>query len=457
MKEKKKAPVEVGKVYTVNITDIGSHGEGVGKFCDFTVFVSGALPEEKVEVKITTVKKNYAKGNLLDIVIPSAGRIQPECPYFPRCGGCQLLHLDYERQLAWKQSRVEHLIRTIGQSSAPVYPVVGMERPNGYRNKMQLPVGKDKDQVKCGFYVSGSHRIVDVTHCLIQDAGNNRLLQAVHRIMHEYDIRPYEESSHSGDIRHVIGRTSRWGLMAIIVTKDEQLPQVNVWIEELRKQVPELVAIYHNVQPKRSNVILGNKTELIWGEERLPANIDCLKFMLSPGSFFQVNPEQTEKLYQLVLQEAALTGQELVIDAYCGTGTISLFLAQQAKQVIGIEIFAPAIADAKENAEINKVRNADFIVGDATVMMPKLAAQGLQPEVIVMDPARAGCTEEVLQAVAGMQPQRLVYVSCNPATLARDVAILAELGYELQHVTPVDMFPHTTHVECVALMTRVES
>lgn len=456
MKAKKMVPVETGKVYTIDITDVGSHGEGVGKFCDFTVFVSGALPGEQVEAKIIVVKKNYAKGQLIDIVTPSAGRIQSPCPYFPRCGGCQLLHWDYEQQLAWKRSRVEHLIRTVGKSSAPVRPVVGMERPNAYRNKMQLPIGKDKSEVKCGFYAAGSHRIVDMEHCLIQDAGNNRLLQAVRRIMQDYGMPHYEESSHSGDIRHVIGRTADDGLMAIIVTKSEQLPQQNVWIEELRQQIPELVAIYHNIQPKRSNVILGDETKLIWGAERLPAHIGHLKFMLSPGSFFQVNPEQTEKLYRLALQEAALTGTELVIDAYCGTGTISLFLAQQARRVIGIEIFAPAIADARKNAVVNQVHHAEFIVGDATEVMPELAAQGLQPDVIVMDPARAGCTEEVLQAAAGMQPKRMVYVSCNPATLARDVAILADLGYELQHVTPVDMFPHTTHVETVSLMTRVK-
>lgn len=450
-----KPPVENGKTYKITIHDIGSHGEGIGQYEDFTVFVPHALPGETVEVKIDTLKKNYAKGTCIRRITETVTRTQPTCSYYPECGGCQLQHFDYAAQLDWKRNRVQTLIERIGGITVEVQPVLGMETPYDYRNKMQMPVGGTVHDSRIGFYAAGSHRIIDMEYCAIQDEANNQILQAVRQTLAILSIEPYNEQSHTGVIRHIIGRTGTHGTMVIIVTATKTLPHAKQWISELRRRLPKLRSLYHNYQPEKNNIIMGNQSTLLWGEGQLVAHIDDLQFHLSPGSFFQVNPKQTEVLYKTALEYAQLTGIETVIDAYCGTGTISLFLARHAKHVIGIEIFAPAIADACFNARQNQITNAEFIVGDATQEMPKLAAKGIRPAVIVMDPARAGCTPEVLQAVMKMSPERIVYVSCNPATLARDLATLTT-QYDIRRVQPVDMFPHTTHIECVCLLERVK-
>jgi len=289
----------------------------------------------------------------------------------------------------------------------------------------------------------------------LQDPATNRLLAAVRKIRAELSTEPYDERTGTGVLRHVVGRTGEGGkVMAILVTATRELPDKERWIERLREEVPELVSLYQNIQKERTNVILDKTMKHLWGHEVLAAIIGDLRFALSPGSFFQVNPVQTRVLYETALQAAQLTGQETVIDAYCGTGTISLFLARRAKRVIGVEKFAPAVKDARNNARLNGLENASFIAGDTAEILPQLAAQGVTPEVIVMDPARAGCDEKVLATVADWQPSRIVYVSCNPATLARDAAYLAARGYAVTYVQPVDMFPHTTHIETVALLSR---
>lgn len=455
MKKINAVPVALGRDYPITIHDLGSHGEGVGRYEGFTVFVTGALPGETVRATILTLKKKYAVGDLREIITASPDRVTPPKGYYPEVGIYPLVTWDYEAQLRWKRERVAHLLTHIGGIDVAVEPVIGMADPFHYRNKIQVPVGLRDGRPAIGFYERQSHDIVDMTTCLLQDPATNRLLAAVRKIRAELATEPYDERTGTGVLRHVVGRTGEGGkVMAILVTATRELPDKERWIERLREEVPELVSLYQNIQKERTNVILGKTMKHLWGHEVLAATIGDLRFALSPGSFFQVNPVQTRVLYETALQAARLTGQETVIDAYCGTGTISLFLARQAKRVIGVEKFAPAVKDARNNARLNGLENASFIAGDTAEILPQLAAQGITPGVIVMDPARAGCDEKVLATVADWQPSRIVYVSCNPATLARDAAYLAARGYAVTYVQPVDMFPHTTHIETVALLSR---
>ncbi len=449
-------PVRVGEEVTISVRDLGVHGEGIGSVDGFTVFVPGALPGEIVAAKITLVKKAYAVGRLTDISEPSPARVPPACSVYELCGGCQLSHLSYEGQLAAKRRRVADVLARIGgYPSVLVRPVLAAKHPFGYRNKTAIPVGGEPGAPVLGYYRQGSHDIVPVSSCALLQAPHNRLLAFAKDFMTRHQIAPYNEKTGKGSVRHILSRTGENGrLMAVIVTATEALPCEPEWIREIRDAVPECVSLWHNVQPGRGNVILGKKIRLLWGKETLAASLGGLRFSVSPFSFFQVNPAQAEILYETALTYANLTGIETVIDAYCGTGTITLALAKKAAHVIGIEIVAPAIADAKENSKKNKIGNAEFFVGDAAKLMPKLLADGTRPDVIVMDPVRAGCDEKVLEAAAQMSPARIVYVSCNPATFARDAARLRELGYKLKEVTPVDMFPQTTHVEVVGLFEK---
>ena len=455
MKKINAVPVALGRDYPITIHDLGSHGEGVGRYEGFTVFVAGALPGETVRATILTLKKKYAVGDLREIITASPDRVTPPEGYYPEVGIYPLVTWNYAAQLRWKRARVAHLLTHIGDIDVVVEPVIGMADPFHYRNKIQVPVGLRDGRPAIGFYERQSHDIVDMTTCLLQDPATNRLLAAVRKIRAELSTEPYDERTGTGVLRHVVGRTGEGGkVMAILVTATRELPDKERWIERLREEVHELVSLYQNIQKERTNVILGKTMKHLWGHEVLAAIIGDLRFALSPGSFFQVNPVQTRVLYETALQAAQLTGQETVIDAYCGTGTISLFLARRAKRVIGVEKFAPAVKDARNNARLNGLENASFIAGDTAEILPQLAAQGVTPEVIVMDPARAGCDEKVLATVADWQPSRIVYVSCNPATLARDAAYLAARGYAVTYVQPVDMFPHTTHIETVALLSR---
>jgi len=435
------APVKFGDEVLVTIHGIGSSGEGVGRVDDFTVFVPFALPGETVRVAINMVKKTYATGRLLEIVTMAPNRIDASCDLYGFCGGCQLQHITYEGQLSLKTQKVKDVIERIGhQNPDLVKPALGPKDPWAYRNKMQMPVGGTKGDIQMGFYAMGSHDIVQGTNCPIQDEGNNIIAQACYQIAKEFDIEPYDEHTGKGILRHVIGRIGQSGWMIILVTATDYLPHREKLVEKLNS--------------KRTNVILGPKNNILYGDGTITDHIKDLQFTLSPHSFFQVNPEQTTVLYDQALEYADLKGDETVIDAYCGTGTISLFLAHKAKHVIGIEIVEPAIINARENARNNGYDNTEFIVADAAVEMPKLYNAGVRPDVIVFDPIRAGCKEEVLTSAASMEPKRIVYVSCNPATMARDIEILTHYGYELQEVQPVDMFPMTAHVEAVALLTR---
>ena len=451
-------PVKAGAEYIVNISSLGSSGEGVGRVSDFTVFVNGALPGEEVKAKITEVKKTYAIGKLMEVVKASPERIKPACPIYAECGGCQLQHISYEGQMQVKRQQVKDAMERIGhQKDLTVLPVLGAENPWHYRNKVAFPVGKEKGKTIIGCFAQGTHKIIDASNCLIQDELNNDAINAVKEIIDKLGIPAYNEDTHTGVMRHVVARTGMKGqLMVVLVTATQELKRKKEIIKMLRSRLPQMVSLQQNIQTYRNNVILGRETKLLWGRPTIKAKLGKFAFNVSARSFFQVNTRQAEVLYDTALEYAQLTGKETVIDAYCGTGTISLYLAQKARKVYGVEIVSPAIKDAEKNARENNVRNAEFIVGDCTKVMPRLYKQGVRPDVVVVDPPRAGCTEAVLQTFASMQPKRIVYVSCNPATLARDIEIMAKLGYKAKKVQPVDMFSHSSHVESVCLINRVE-
>ena len=448
------AQVRIHEAYTVAIRDLGVHGEGIGSVDGFTVFVPGALPGETVTAEITLLKKSYALGKLLSVEQKSPFRVVPECPVYENCGGCQLSHLTYEGQLDMKYRRVKDVIERIaGESGKLVRPVLPAAHSFAYRNKMAVPAGLVKGEAALGCYRQGSHDIISVSSCAIQKEENNRLLRFARRFIEKYGISVYDEKTRKGSLRHVLGRVGDDGkMMAVLVTASETLPEEKRWIEEMQKELPEVVSLWHNIQPKPGNTILGAKIRHLWGRETLTASLCGLQFEISPYSFFQVHKEQAEILYEKALEYADLKGEETVIDAYCGTGTISLCLAKKAKWVIGIEIVKPAIEDAKKN----HMANTEFYAADAGKLMPQLYRKGLVPDVIVMDPVRAGCSEEVLKAAADMKPKRIVYVSCNPATFARDAKILKSEGYEIKEIQPVDMFPQTMHVETVALLYKLD-
>jgi len=451
-----KLPVEQGKQYNLTINSLGTSGEGVGRIEGFTVFVEGGLPHEELTVKITEVKKSYATGQLVKIVKASPDRVEPACGIYKECGGCQLQHMSYEAQLKAKQQQVKDAMERIGHlKDLPVLPTIGSDEPWNYRNKVAFPVGREKGKMIIGCFAKGTHRIIDASDCLIQDKLNNEAICAVREVIDKLGIPAYNEDRHTGVMRHVVARTGKKGqLMVVLVTATKQLTREKEIIKMLRSRLPQMVSLQQNIQTYRNNVILGRETKLLWGRPTIKAQLGKFNFNVSARSFFQVNTKQAEVLYDTALEFAQLTGNETVIDAYCGTGTISLYLAQKARKVYGVEIVSPAIKDAEKNARENNVKNAEFIVGDCTKVMPRLYKQGIRPDVIVVDPPRAGCTEVVLKTFANMKPNRIVYVSCNPATLARDLEILDKLGYKAEKVQPVDMFVASSHVESVALITR---
>ena len=449
-------PVCKGRTYELQIDRLGTSGEGVGRYENFTVFVPNALPGENVSVIIEEVKNSYARGRIKQILHESVDRVAPLCELYEECGGCQLQHFSYEAQLRAKRAQVVDALTHIGKfPQIPVMETLRAEEPWNYRNKMQFPIGRNSGKIVIGCFAQGSHRIINTENCHIQRAENNDLANAAREIAEQLHIPVYNEDTHKGVLRHIVGRVGRSNdLMAVIVTATKQLPRAKDFVRMMRERLPNLVSVHQNIQTYRNNVIMGRDTQLLWGRPTIIDSLGRLNFHISPRSFFQVNTRQAERLYEQALAYADLHGTETVIDAYCGTGTITLFLAQKARKVYGIEIVQPAILDARKNARDNHIKNAEFIVGDATTVMPALYKQGIRPDVVVVDPPRAGCTETVLRTFANMKPQRIVYVSCNPATLARDLAILKELGYLAQEVQPVDLFPQTSHVENVCLLRK---
>lgn len=454
---KGKVPVSINKIYEVKITGLGQSGEGVGRYENFTIFVPNALPNEIVNVQIDLVKKNYATGSIKSFVKKSSQRVEPICPIYEKCGACQLQHYEYTAQLEAKKQKVLDMMEHIAlKKGAKILDTLEAQEPFYYRNKMQFPLGKTKKGIIVGCYQRGSHHIIDTKHCYIQKDTNNKIASVVRDMAEKFKLSIYDEKNHFGLFRHVVGRVNRdeTEAMVILVITQMKIPKEKEIIKYLVDNIPNLKTVVLNINRGKNNIIMGETNRIIYGKGYITDRLGDLHFKISPLSFFQVNTQQAEKLYETALDFANLTGKEIVIDGYCGTGTISLFLAQKAKKVYGIEIVKDAISDAIKNARDNKIKNSEFLVGDAQKIMPRLYKMGIRADVIVTDPPRAGSSIEVLKTYAAMKPKRIVYVSCNPATLARDVKILDELGYKLIKIKPVDMFPQTGHVECVALIER---
>lgn len=499
--------MQKNEIIELAIEDIGADGEGIGKYDGMTFFVKDALIGDRIQARITKLKKNYGYARVESILEPSKCRVEPACSLHKRCGGCQIQAMDYQSQLAFKANKVRnHLIRLGGFDAEFVdtvmEPIVGMETPYRYRNKAQFPIGKDKEgNIIAGFYAARTHSIIPVEDCKLGVPVNQEILEAVLSYMRENHVEPYDELRGKGLVRHVLiryGFTTK-EIMVCLILNGKKLPAADKLVEKLCK-IDGMTSISINVNQKNTNVILGDVTENIWGQpyitdyihlrtcenpesaeketqnaegravEEFALTDTAIAYHISPQSFYQVNPVQTEKLYSLALAYAGLTGKETVWDLYCGIGTISLFLAGKAGKVYGVEIVPQAIEDAKSNAKLNGITNAEFFVGKAEEVLPEFyekhstgadgGASGngtkdmLHPDVIVVDPPRKGCDEKCLSTMLKMHPERIVYVSCDSATLARDLRILCDGGYTLKKVRPVDQFANTTHVETVAMMQR---
>ncbi len=474
-------------IITVTIEDMGVDGEGIGKADSFTFFIKDAIIGDVVEAKVMKAKKSYAYARLMKIITPSPHRAEPVCEFHKQCGGCQIQALDYKSQLEFKHNKVRnHMLRIGGFSNElldnVMEPIVGMENPYHYRNKAQFPVGLSKDgEIITGFYAGRTHSIISNTDCALGVAENKAILEILISYMKENNIQPYDEKNGKGLVRHILirkGFTTNEIMVCIIINEDlyykKRLPNEDKLIEAL-KAVKGMTSISVNINTENTNVIMGNKCRTVWGESTIKdvihmrtleeinsgkdtladENREGIVFTISPLSFYQVNPVQTEKLYSLALDYAGLTGNETVWDLYCGIGTISLFMAKRAKQVYGIEIIEQAIDDARNNAKNNDINNAEFYVGKAEEVLPKLyETQGIYADVICVDPPRKGCDEACLETMVKMSPKRIVYVSCDSATLARDLKYLCEKGYEIEKMRAVDQFGHTVHVESVVLLSR---
>ena len=441
-----------GKIYSGTVEGYTSEGQGVVRLDGAVVFVPGTIRGEEIDLRITKVMKTAAAGELVKLRTPSPERTAPECPYFGRCGGCQFQHMSYQEELWAKRQRVEDALRRLGGSDVPIEGILGAKDPLHYRNKSQYPVGADGS---IGFYQLRSHKVVPIRRCLIQSEVSDAAAEAVGVWARRYKVPPYDETTGKGLLRHIYIRVNRKGeSLCCVVVNGRQVPREPELVALIRAAAPKTVGVVLNSNTRRGNVILGEKYRTLWGQDFLMDTLRGLTFKLSVPSFYQVNRDQAEVLYGKALDYAALTGKETVLDLYCGTGTITLCLARQAKRAIGAEIVAPAIEDARENAERNGIGNVEFFRGDASDIAAKLEAEGLRPDVITVDPPRKGLAPDVIASVAGMAPERVVYFSCDPATLGRDVKLFAGLGYQARRATAVDMFPGTAHVETVVQLVR---
>ncbi len=446
--------VEKNKCYTMLVDDLGNEGEGIGKIDGFTVFVERALPQEEIEVLIVKVKKSFAYGKLQKIIKASPERVVPRCKIAAQCGGCQLQHLSYKGQLQYKTKKVKNALQKIANiESVEVLPTLGMEDCWRYRNKVQFPVGSD---LKIGFYGKRSHRIINTEKCFLQYEISDTIIEIIREFLKEYSISTYDENTHKGLLRHILIKVgfSTGQIMVCLVINGKQFPHKEKLIEHLQS-IKGMTSIVLNYNTEKTNVILGKQNQVLWGKEYIVDTIGKLEFEISPLSFFQVNPIQTKKLYQKAFEFADINSQETVLDLYCGIGTMSLFFAQKAKHVVGIEIVEQAIIDAKKNANRNQISNVEFLQGATEDIIPILYKKGIQADVVVLDPPRKGCDKKVLYTILNINPQKIVYVSCDPATMARDIKLLE--NYEVKIVQPVDMFPHSSHVETVCLLSKLHA
>ena len=449
------------KEYIVDIVDIGQGGVGIGKYEGFTVFVDGGLVQDKIKVKITKSKKNYAVGDMIEIIEKSPFRVARKCSENLRqCGGCQIQELDYQKQLDIKTNEVKQVISRIGKlDDVVIHDTLGMEHPFRYRNKAQFPIQKKDNMPVIGFYKKKSHDLISTDECIIQHEVNDKIIKIIKTYIRAYNVSIYDEKTHKGLLRHVVTKVgfTTGEVMIVLVANGKKLPYLKELASVLKENIPGFKTLVVNVNTQKTNVILGKENIVAYGDGMIRDYIGELVFEISPLSFFQVNPLQTEVLYNKALEYANLGENDTVFDIYCGIGTISVFLAQKAKKVYGIEIVEDAIKDAKRNAKINNMDNVEFYVGKAEEVVPKMYKEGKRANVVVVDPPRKGCDEKVLDTIISMQPDRVVYVSCNPSTLARDLAYLNERGYKCHEIQPVDMFPHSVHVENVAWLSKADN
>ena len=476
--EKKDGPVQKNETYEIDITGVTSEGSGVGKLflegsaSGFAIFVEGVLPGEHVKIQILKAQRSYAYGKLIEVMVPSIDRVVPSCPVASRCGGCSLQHMKYSAQLQVKQKQVTDALRKIGgfevaleEETFIVEPTIGMEDPWRYRNKSQMPFAVNRDgEIINGFFKTGSHDIVPNEGCLIQDMVADQMVASVKEFAIENKLTIYNEEKKTGLLRHVMTRVGKktGEVMVVLVVNGKEIPNEAALVEKLQKDISKgqtmpiftLQSVILNTNTKATNVVLGHQNRNLFGKDFITDKIGKFTFKISPLSFFQVNTVQTNVLYEKAMEYADLKGGETVIDAYCGAGTISLFLSQKAKKVIGVEIVEPAILDARENAKRNNVDNVEFHCGEAEHIIPELYRKGVKADVVVVDPPRKGCDVKLLETIVAMAPDKVVYVSCDPSTLARDLRYLVDKGFKVERVQPVDMFPGTGHVEAIVLMTR---
>jgi len=456
--KRNKAPVETNDIIELHVQTLNHVGEGVGRLEGFAVFVPGALPGELVRAKVVRSHKNFARALPESIIEVSPHRIKPLCEQSGICGGCQLQHLAYSEQLRFKQKAVEDaLLRLGGLADAPLRPIIGMDEPWRYRNKALVPLGVVGNEITAGFYERSSHSIVALESCYLQHTANEQVIRAISRILGELNISVYDKERGEGLVRYVSTRVSfsSGDLVVVLGTGSGSFPRKDEFVTALRQAVPGVRGILQRIDVRGDNAKNWTEPEelVLWGESRLRESLGGLRFDMSPRSFFQVNPSQTEILYDTALEYAGLTGDETVFDLYCGIGTISLYLARRSGRVVGVETEAASVRDAKENAELNGINNADFYEGSAEKIVPNLYKYGTKADIVVVDPPRKGCDYTLLGVIAAMKPKKIVYISCNPATLARDLKVLRQKGYDIREIQPVDMFPQTAHIECVCLLT----
>lgn len=459
-------PLKLGSRVEIAVHDVAAGGEAVGRLDNFVIFVPHAAPGDQLEVEITHLKKSYARARISKIVKPSRRRVEPPCPIYYQCGGCQLQHIDYDAQLFHKTKMVTDSIEHLSNlGKVKVMPCRGMEDPWNYRNKAQAVVAaqpflkehKPTERFRpfVGLYAKGTHRVVKIDDCMILDPLNNQILRATREILERLQWPVYNEKDESGIIRYLVTRASlstREALL-VLVSAQPRLPQVQEFINFMRRRVPQLKGVMLNLNPHRSNVILGTTTRTLWGKDHLTEEVDGLKFHISPTSFFQVNTWGLKALYQALDKYCNIRPKDAVLDLYCGVGSLTLFLARKARRVVGIDSSAPAIEDAVVNSDLNELANTTFMAGNVERHLPQLYRQGERFSLVVLDPPRKGCDASLLKTIARMRIPNIVYVSCNPSTLARDLGLLAELGYQTNEIQPIDMFPQTYHVECVAHVT----
>lgn len=444
-------------VLTGQVVDLTHEGHGVVKIDRYPIFIPNTLIDEKIEYTVIKVKKNFAIGKLIKVITESDARVEPPCIYYYKCGGCQLQHMSYQAQLNMKKEQVVNLFhRKAKFTNTVIKDTVGMEDPWRYRNKSQIPVGLSKDQQPImGFYRQRSHDIIDMESCLIQDQQHQQVMNDLKQLISELNISVYNEKTKKGLLRHLVVRTGHYTnqLMIILVTNGKAFKQAESLVDALVRKYPNVTSIKQNINDAHSNVIMGPQSITLYGEEEIEDQLSEVTFNISDQSFYQINSHQTEKLYQQALDYAQLTGDEIVLDTYCGIGTIAIYMAENARHVYGVEVVPSAINDANQNATKNQLENTTFVCGKAEEVILKWKAEGIRPDVVMVDPPRKGCDETFLETILELNPKRIVYISCNPSTQQRDAHILNH-QYDLKEITPVDMFPQTTHIETVALFER---